>query len=184
MSIVNTLTFESNKQINFDGGDLSSDADFLLIKAFVNKRLLNYLFHICHNFAKFFPADDLYNIHTTFIQPGQNTSSECPAFRILFFPGKSHGTYSNHTFSQSCRKKQTHMTKTAVAVRDGNDRFHVFWQDHRTAACHGPPLIIAVVFGRKTSKSRMLRIHQDSHTSRLHRKSSHRPEICSKLPFD
>ena len=55
MSIVNTLTFESNKQINFDGGDLSSDADFLLIKAFVNKRLLNYLFHICHNFAKFFP---------------------------------------------------------------------------------------------------------------------------------
>ena len=46
MSIVNTFTFESNKQINFDGGDLSSDADFLLIKAFVNKRLLNYLFHI------------------------------------------------------------------------------------------------------------------------------------------
>ena len=82
MSIVNTLTFESNKQINFDGGDLSSDADFLLIKAFVNKRLLNYLFHICHNFAKFFPADDLYNILTTFLHPSQNTSPEFQPFRI------------------------------------------------------------------------------------------------------
>lgn len=77
MDILNTVSLESNSQIriNFDGGDLSSDADFLLIKAFVNKRLLNYLFHICHNFAKFFPADDLHNIHTTSIQPGQNTSS-------------------------------------------------------------------------------------------------------------
>ena len=34
MSIVNTLTLESNRQIkiNFDGGDLSSDAGLLLIK--------------------------------------------------------------------------------------------------------------------------------------------------------
>ena len=47
MSIVNTLTLESNRQIkiNFDGGDLSSDAGLLLIKEFVSKlgidRLLN-----------------------------------------------------------------------------------------------------------------------------------------------
>ena len=34
MSIVNTLALESNRQIkiNFDGGDLSSDAGLLLIK--------------------------------------------------------------------------------------------------------------------------------------------------------
>ena len=34
MSIVNTLTLESNRQIkiNFDGGDLSSDAGLFLIK--------------------------------------------------------------------------------------------------------------------------------------------------------
>ena len=39
MSIVNTLTLESNRQIkiNFDGGDLSSDAGLLLIKEFVAK---------------------------------------------------------------------------------------------------------------------------------------------------
>ena len=39
MSIVNTLTLESNRQIkiNFDGGDLSSDAGLLLIKEFVSK---------------------------------------------------------------------------------------------------------------------------------------------------
>ena len=47
MSIVNALTLESNRQIkiNFDGGDLSSDAGLLLIKEFVSKlgidRLLN-----------------------------------------------------------------------------------------------------------------------------------------------
>lgn len=47
MSIVNTLTLESNRQIkiNFDGGDLSSDAGLLLIKEFISKlgieRLLN-----------------------------------------------------------------------------------------------------------------------------------------------
>ena len=90
MSIVNTLALESNRQIkiNFDGGDLSSDAGLLLIKEFVNKRLLNYLFHICHNFAKFFPADDLYNIHTTFIQPGQNTSCPVPGIPDIVFSRK------------------------------------------------------------------------------------------------
>ena len=36
MSIVNTLALERNRQIkiNFDGGDLSSDAGLLLIKDF------------------------------------------------------------------------------------------------------------------------------------------------------
>ena len=39
MSIVNTLSLESNKQfkINFLGGDLSSDAGLLLIKEFACK---------------------------------------------------------------------------------------------------------------------------------------------------
>ena len=39
MSIVNTLSLESNRQIkiNFDGGDLSSDAGLLLIKEFICK---------------------------------------------------------------------------------------------------------------------------------------------------
>ena len=39
MSIVNTLSSESNRQIkiNFDGGDLSSDAGLLLIKEDVSK---------------------------------------------------------------------------------------------------------------------------------------------------
>ena len=39
MSIVNTLTLESNRQIkiNFDGGDLSSDAGLFLIKEFAAK---------------------------------------------------------------------------------------------------------------------------------------------------
>ena len=39
MSIVNTFSLESNRQIkiNFDGGDLSSDAGLLLIKEFVSK---------------------------------------------------------------------------------------------------------------------------------------------------
>ena len=47
MSIVNTFSLQSNRQIkiNFDGGDLSSDAGLLLIKEFINKlgieRLLN-----------------------------------------------------------------------------------------------------------------------------------------------
>ena len=39
MSIVNTLALESNRQIkiNFDGGNLSSDAGLLLIKEFISK---------------------------------------------------------------------------------------------------------------------------------------------------
>ena len=39
MSIVNTLALEINRQIkiNFDGGDLSSDAGLLLIKEFISK---------------------------------------------------------------------------------------------------------------------------------------------------
>lgn len=47
MSIVNTFSLQSNRQIkiNFDRGDLSSDAGLLLIKEFVSKlgieRLLN-----------------------------------------------------------------------------------------------------------------------------------------------
>ena len=46
MSIVNTLSLESNRQIkiNFDGGDLSSDAGLLLIKEFVNKLGIDKLF--------------------------------------------------------------------------------------------------------------------------------------------
>ena len=46
MSIVNTLSLESNRQIkiNFDGGDLSSDAGLLLIKEFVSKLGLDKLF--------------------------------------------------------------------------------------------------------------------------------------------
>ena len=42
MSIVNTLSLESNRKIkiNFDGGDLSSDAGLLLIKEFVSKLAL------------------------------------------------------------------------------------------------------------------------------------------------
>ena len=47
MSIVNTFSLQSNRQIkiNFDGGDLSSDAGLLLIKEFISKlgieRILN-----------------------------------------------------------------------------------------------------------------------------------------------
>ena len=39
MSIVNTFSLQSNRQIkiNFDGGDLSSDAGLLLIKEFAEK---------------------------------------------------------------------------------------------------------------------------------------------------
>ena len=37
MDILNTLALESNRQNNFDGGDLSSDAGLLLIKEFVSK---------------------------------------------------------------------------------------------------------------------------------------------------
>ena len=46
MSIVNTLSIESNRKIkiNFNGGDLSSDAGLLLIKEFVSKLGINKLF--------------------------------------------------------------------------------------------------------------------------------------------
>lgn len=46
MSIVNTLALESNSQIeiNFDGGDLSSDAGLFLIKEFVSKMGIDRLF--------------------------------------------------------------------------------------------------------------------------------------------
>ena len=46
MSIVNTLSLESNRKIkiNFDGGDLSSDAGLLLIKEFVSKLGIDKLF--------------------------------------------------------------------------------------------------------------------------------------------
>ena len=46
MSIVNPLSLESNRQIkiNFDGGDLSSDAGLLLIKEFVSKIGIDRLF--------------------------------------------------------------------------------------------------------------------------------------------
>ena len=46
MSRVNTLSLESNRKIkiNFDGGDLSSDAGLLLIKEFVSKLGIDKLF--------------------------------------------------------------------------------------------------------------------------------------------
>ena len=46
MSIINTLSLESNRQIkiNFDEGDLSSDAGLLLIKEFVSKLDIDKLF--------------------------------------------------------------------------------------------------------------------------------------------
>ena len=46
MSIVNTFSLQSNRQIkiNFDGGDLSSDAGLLLIKEFISKLGIEKLF--------------------------------------------------------------------------------------------------------------------------------------------
>ena len=46
MNIVNTLALESNRQIkiNFNGGDLSSDAGLLLIKEFISKLGIDKLF--------------------------------------------------------------------------------------------------------------------------------------------
>ena len=62
MSIVNTLSLESNRQIkiNFDGGDLSSDAGLLLIKEFVSKLGLDKLL------GKAFKTNDsaLFRYHT------------------------------------------------------------------------------------------------------------------------
>ena len=62
MSIVNTLSLESNRQIkiNFDGGDLSSDAGLLLIKEFVSKLRIDNLL------GKVFKTNDsaLFRYHT------------------------------------------------------------------------------------------------------------------------
>ena len=46
MDIVNTLSLESNRKIkiNFNGGDLSSDAGLLFIKEFVSKLGIDKLF--------------------------------------------------------------------------------------------------------------------------------------------
>ena len=50
MSILNNLALNSNRQIkiNFDGGDLSSDAGLLLIKEFISKLGIEKLF--AHSF--------------------------------------------------------------------------------------------------------------------------------------
>lgn len=62
MSIVNTLALESNRKIklNFDGGDLSSDAGLLLIKEFVSKLGIDRLF------SRSFKTNDsaLFRYHT------------------------------------------------------------------------------------------------------------------------
>ena len=62
MSIVNTLTLESNRQIkiNFDGGDLFSDAGLILVKEFVSRLGINKLF------SKSFKTNDsaLFRFHT------------------------------------------------------------------------------------------------------------------------
>ncbi len=62
MSIVNTLSLESNRKIkiNFNGGDLSSDAGLLLIKEFVSKLGIDELF------SKSFKTNDcaLFRYHT------------------------------------------------------------------------------------------------------------------------
>ena len=62
MSIVNTLSLESNRKIkiNFNGGDLSSDAGLLLIKEFVSKLGIDKLF------CQLFKTNDsaLFRYHT------------------------------------------------------------------------------------------------------------------------
>ena len=62
MSIVNTLSLESNRKIkiNFNGGDLSSDAGLLLIKEFVSKLGIDKLF------SQLFKTNDsaLFRYHT------------------------------------------------------------------------------------------------------------------------
>lgn len=62
MNIVNTLALESNRQIkiNFDGGDLSSDAGMLLMKEFVSKLGIDRLF------SRSFKTNDsaLFRYHT------------------------------------------------------------------------------------------------------------------------
>ena len=67
MSIVNTFSLQSNRQtkINFDGGDLSTDAGLLLIKKFISKlgieRLLNRSFKT-NDSAAFRYHTDRYNL--------------------------------------------------------------------------------------------------------------------------
>ena len=62
MSIVNTLSLESNRKIkiNLNGGDLSSDADLLLIKEYVSKLGIDKLF------SQLFKTNDsaLFRYHT------------------------------------------------------------------------------------------------------------------------
>ena len=64
MSIVNTLSLESNRQIkiNFDGGDLSSDAGLLLIKEFAAKigftKLINKKFKTNDTAIRFHKDDE------------------------------------------------------------------------------------------------------------------------------
>ena len=62
MNILNPLSLESNRQIkiNFDGGDLSSDAGLLLIKEFVSKLGIDKLF------SRSFKTNDsaLFRYHT------------------------------------------------------------------------------------------------------------------------
>ena len=64
MSIVNTLALESNIQIkiNFDGGDLSSDAGLLLIKEFISKLGIDKL--LDKTFKTNDPALFRYQMHT------------------------------------------------------------------------------------------------------------------------
>ena len=60
MSIVNTFSLQSNRQIkiNFDGGDLSSDAGLLLIKEFVAKIGFTKPIFAANSFIKRSPASE------------------------------------------------------------------------------------------------------------------------------
>lgn len=64
MDILNTLTLKSNRQIkiNFDGGDLSSDAGLLLIKKFAAKidftRLIKKIFKTNDKSVRFHKDDE------------------------------------------------------------------------------------------------------------------------------
>ena len=79
MSILNTLPLESNRQIkiNFDGGDLSSDAGLLLIKEFVSKLSIDKLF------GKAFKTNDpaLFRYHTDQENLLQMIYDHCRLFR-------------------------------------------------------------------------------------------------------
>ena len=80
MSIVNTLALESNRQIkiNFDGGDLSSDAGLLLIKEFISKLGIDTLLE------KAFKTNDpaLFRYHSDQKNPAPNDIYDyCRLFR-------------------------------------------------------------------------------------------------------